>query len=104
ALVFAALPCCLSLYVIAVTFFFYSSGAPRDLHSFPTRRSSDLSRGGSVRWTSRPSAGQRGGHARRVKRHAARLASTRRAGPHREIGRAHVCTPVTDQSRMPSSA
>src|SRR5437773_9631612 len=24
-------------------FFFYCSGAPRDLHSFPTRRSSDLS-------------------------------------------------------------
>src|SRR5436190_18541687 len=25
-------------------FFFYSSGDPRDLHSFPTRRSSDLAR------------------------------------------------------------
>src|SRR5207248_9327530 len=24
------------------SFFFYSSGPPRDLHSFPTRRSSDL--------------------------------------------------------------
>src|SRR5437660_174980 len=30
---------CLSFF-----FFFYCSGAPRDLHSFPTRRSSDLAR------------------------------------------------------------
>src|SRR5207249_8978214 len=29
---------------IAFTFFLYSYGPPRDLHSFPTRRSSDLSR------------------------------------------------------------
>src|SRR5207244_11062652 len=28
--------------VLFAVFFFYSSGAPRDLHSFPTRRSSDL--------------------------------------------------------------
>src|SRR5438034_7966643 len=28
------------------SFFFYSSGAPRDLHSFPTRRSSDLALAG----------------------------------------------------------
>src|SRR5437870_10853289 len=29
----------------AILFFFYTSGDPRDLHSFPTRRSSDLPSG-----------------------------------------------------------
>src|SRR5437868_8265486 len=33
-----------SLYL----FFFYRSGAPRDLHSFPTRRSSDLGQDAAV--------------------------------------------------------
>src|SRR5699024_11774240 len=32
----------LSLCVITSLFFFYCAGAHRDLHSFPTRRSSDL--------------------------------------------------------------
>src|SRR5207249_11026702 len=31
------------LYCFFYLFFFYRSGHPRDLHSFPTRRSSDLS-------------------------------------------------------------
>src|SRR5205807_9720713 len=30
------------MYLSFLSFFFYSSGPPRDLHSFPTRRSSDL--------------------------------------------------------------
>src|SRR5439155_26997972 len=38
-------PC--SAHPTPSSFFFSSSGAPRDLHSFPTRRSSDLSREGS---------------------------------------------------------
>src|SRR5690606_41902339 len=33
----------------SLSFFFYSSGDRLDLHSFPTRRSSDLWRGGSSR-------------------------------------------------------
>src|SRR5699024_12695331 len=46
--------------VLLLYFFFYRSGAHRDLHSFPTRRSSDLhcraraSRAGS--WRSGPTA------------------------------------------------
>src|SRR5437660_11704361 len=32
----------------SVTLFFYSSADPRDLHSFPTRRSSDLRRPGAA--------------------------------------------------------
>src|SRR5205823_9756335 len=32
----------LRLTYFIIIFFFYCSGAPRDLHSFPTRRSSDL--------------------------------------------------------------
>src|SRR5438876_8100630 len=35
--------CVLSLPHYSYLFFFHSSGALRDLHSFPTRRSSDLS-------------------------------------------------------------
>src|SRR5947207_15057013 len=31
-------------------FFFYLSDTPRDLHSFPTRRSSDLRSGGTDSW------------------------------------------------------
>src|SRR5437762_10540935 len=31
-----------------LVFFFYGSGVPRDVHSFPTRRSSDLAGVGSV--------------------------------------------------------
>src|SRR5207253_11400041 len=37
--------CCKFLY----SFFLYCSGAPRDLHAFPTRRSSDLPFGGVKR-------------------------------------------------------
>src|SRR5438067_10032497 len=37
-----ALLCCLFHYFYFFFFFFYCSGAHRDLHSFPTRRSSDL--------------------------------------------------------------
>src|SRR5438552_14953084 len=38
-------------------FFFYCSGDPRDLHSFPTRRSSDLTSPTCCPWTwHRPSA------------------------------------------------
>src|SRR5438045_7935806 len=44
--------------LIFSSFFFYSSGAHRDLHSFPTRRSSDLR-------LRRPVAVQRDGHDRR---------------------------------------
>src|SRR5262245_65677626 len=38
------LPVVLAVHVCSVplTLFFFSTGAPRDLHSFPTRRSSDL--------------------------------------------------------------
>src|SRR5438093_5514215 len=32
------------LDILAIAFFFYGYGDPRDLHSFPTRRSSDLLR------------------------------------------------------------
>src|SRR5207253_11235524 len=35
--------CTLSLHATSVLFFFLCSRHPRDLHSFPTRRSSDLS-------------------------------------------------------------
>src|SRR5439155_21441097 len=34
--------CCLILFLASSTFFFSSYGDHRDLHSFPTRRSSDL--------------------------------------------------------------
>src|SRR5438034_11132739 len=41
---------CVYTYIpVAVFFFFYRSGDHRDLHSFPTRRSSDLAEvGGSI--------------------------------------------------------
>src|SRR5207249_12339463 len=42
-------PCFSSSFVCP--FFFYLSGSPRDLHSFPTRRSSDLFAGDSLRAT-----------------------------------------------------
>src|SRR5205814_10424773 len=38
--------CVLDLLVVFFIFFFYCSRPPRALHSFPTRRSSDLSAGG----------------------------------------------------------
>src|SRR5439155_22740365 len=41
------------LFASISLFFFYTYGAPRDLHSFPTRRSSDLT---SSRFSSRPRA------------------------------------------------
>src|SRR5437763_17171421 len=37
-----------SSILVLSCFFFYSSGDPRDLHSFPTRRSSDLHPVGAV--------------------------------------------------------
>src|SRR5207248_3793432 len=37
---------CLLCYHTYLHFFFYSAVCPRDLHSFPTRRSSDLGRRG----------------------------------------------------------
>src|SRR5207244_11182060 len=44
--------CSLSSPDLRLCFFFYVSGDPRDLHSFPTRRSSDL----SPPWRRPPSA------------------------------------------------
>src|SRR5207245_10638298 len=41
---FISLCCLVVLYHICISFFFHSYGAHRDLHSFPTRRSSDLLR------------------------------------------------------------
>src|SRR5205823_15102789 len=35
-------------FVVSVDFFFSSYGDPRDLHSFPTRRSSDLDQQGAA--------------------------------------------------------
>src|SRR5205085_4681710 len=35
-----------SITLLSLLFLFYCSGAPRDLHSFPTRRSSDLTSAG----------------------------------------------------------
>src|SRR5690349_24095810 len=62
-------------------FFFYCYGDPRDLHSFPTRRSSDLRRGGAAhhrRADPRP-AGLPGDHQRRARseEHTSELQSRR---------------------------
>src|ERR687893_742121 len=66
----------------------------RDLHSFPTRRSSDLASSSTIssrspRWRDvRAAPGPARGSSR---------------GPHHpecEIGRAHVCTPVTQRSPL----
>src|SRR5690348_18354048 len=59
------------------TFFLYSSLDPRDLHSFPTRRSSDLSleisRGLGHEawhyWSAHPACGGHGPHRLRGERH-----------------------------------
>src|SRR5690349_5360919 len=83
--------------IVAFFFFFYRSGDHRDLHSFPTRRSSDLRperRGPGIPLRSRgrllPPARHRRGPGRRPQ---ARLDRGRRAHQPRrirEIGRAHV--------------
>src|SRR5438309_5814782 len=46
------------LYLFIIVFFFQSSGAHRDLHSFPTRRSSDL--GEVAGWLARRRQGDLG--------------------------------------------
>src|SRR5699024_12765689 len=92
-------------------------GGPRDLRSFPTRRSSDLPRSASAdvpdEALRRRGLGLAPGQGRR------RGAGGDVAGDHvdvagpeffdlrvvlAQIGRAHVCTPVTFRYRMPSSA
>src|SRR5262249_61642400 len=94
-----------------------------DLHSFPTRRSSDLpdkrlaGAGKDAfsamrlldslnRTTYNPSGGAQYGQGGELGRNLQQIARLIKAdaGVEAEIGRAHVCTPVTDQSRMPSSA
>src|SRR5207302_9332808 len=78
-----------------------------DLHSFPTRRSSDLiltsSYGvflalramGGVGWAMFATVATTA---------VVDVPAARRQGREHEIGRAHVCTPVTRKARMPSSA
>src|SRR5207237_8722035 len=77
------------------SFFFSCYSYHRDLHSFPTRRSSDLPCRARHR-SALPTPDTRG------------PPNSRRTGAAapapREIGRAHVLTPVTLESRMPSSA
>src|SRR5690606_41824050 len=41
---FALSMSCVDFQLLCSVFFFHGSGDPRDLHSFPTRRSSDLDR------------------------------------------------------------
>src|SRR5262249_58012975 len=61
--------------------FFYRSGAHRDLHSFPTRRSSDLSRAGAARTARGPGgATTRGRPSSSDARRAGCRPSVRRAG------------------------
>src|SRR5476649_1923991 len=60
-----------------------------DLHSFPTRRSSDL-----LRWHDRTATFRRHHVECRARSLAGRYDVTNRFRS-REIGRAHVCTPVT---------
>ena len=87
------------------TFLFYCSGDHRDLHSFPTRRSSDL--GDEVGPGGECLAVRRSGHDARGRQLEVAVAPAdldalpQQRGDQsaltigREIGRAHVCTPVT---------
>src|SRR5262249_62087746 len=91
-------------------FFFYCHGAPRPLHSFPTRRSSDLSRerhadlfhaaiGGLGLLGCFTSLTLR---TRRI--YSGLVAEVQRPYGSLEVRRAHDSTPVTDQTLMAASA
>src|SRR5438094_385896 len=56
-------------------FFVYCSGDPRDLHSFPTRRSSDLCSTSCPRWLRRSSCRRRGTTGTRSEEHTSELQS-----------------------------
>src|SRR5262249_62228999 len=85
---------------------------PLPLHSFPTRRSSDLldaREHDDADAVLHHALDARVDELRREVVHPSRIRDQRHvvARGHldgAEIGRAHVCTPVTDQSRMTSSA
>src|SRR5207248_10330623 len=76
-------------------FFFYCSGPHRDLHSFPTRRSSDLDRGGHRDAAlHEPGAGRGGPRDRRALGHlqpGRDRKSTRLNSSHRTISYAVFC-------------
>src|SRR5690348_17556311 len=80
---------------LVIFFFFYRSGYHRDLHSFPTRRSSDL--------RPRPPAGSRRRYGRQGK---ASTSSTRRASPDRSTprGRTTSCTTADRKSTRLNSS
>src|SRR5207248_11220671 len=58
--------------IFLISFFFSCSGAHRDLHSFPTRRSSDLRRGGERHAERRRRSDQRPRHRRQPRRRSER--------------------------------
>src|SRR2546430_2475190 len=98
--------------------FFYGSGDHGDLPSCPTRRSSDLAQPGQRASLTEDSTARGPGRRRRMRRprvsgsngaprpgqRGTPLEPLTRGRRIRQIGRAHVRTPVTVKSRMPSSA
>src|SRR5207244_10811637 len=83
-----------------LSFAFHCSRPHPDLHSFPTRRSSDLAleqQKAQLLVATQQNTSQYDALVRN-------LTEEVKKGQLQEIGRAHVRTPVTRSSRMPSSA
>src|SRR5207248_8845368 len=73
------------------SFFLYSLAPHRGLHSFPTRRSSDLARGGADKHHERERRGDGRRHAALVGHHLEDRKSTRLNSSHRTISYAVFC-------------